>query len=199
MRESSLRTWVFVLAALAVGVGVPTDRGGRDVPAAAAADPKKSDLPTERPDLIGDEPLTIVFRRSVPKGHFMGHWNWSINSAGEAELTGYGRPRKVTLSADQMAAIRRCLRDEEFTSFKDSYGPFDMEGGEDTLTVIAGGDINKTVRFQSVWHWAGDPPTLRKVASAARVWVAVVEFLDPDEKMFRERKTLAKALQSLKK
>jgi hypothetical protein len=197
MRGSSLRTWVFV--ALAVGVGIPTDRGGWVVPAAAAADPKKSDLPPQGPDLIGDEPLTIVFRRSVPNGQFMGHWNWSINSAGEAELTGYGRPRKVTLSADQMAAIRRSLRAERFTSLKESYGPFDVEGGEDALTVSAGGDIDKTVRFQSVWHWAGDPPTLRKVAPAARVWVTVVEILDPDEKMFRERGTLAKALQILKK
>ena len=156
---------------------------------------------------LRDEPLTIVFRRfrELPPANETSRWYWSINSAGEAELTTRGGPKpsaqKVSFSAERVAAVREALRAERFAAFKDDYGPLVVHGGWDTLTVVCGDRINKTVRFNSVWSWAVGPrkDKFAEAAPALRVWVQVAELVDPDGKVFSERKDLATALKELKR
>lgn len=132
-------------------------------------------------------------------------WYWSINSAGEGELT-INFPlkptrRKVALSAEQMATIRKSLRDERFFELKDQYGPGIIHGGWSTLTVIAGEHINKTIRYNSVGSWGTEreKAILAEAAPAARVWLTISDILDPDTKIFDERKELASAVMKLNK
>jgi hypothetical protein len=158
--------------------------------------------------LLRDEPLTIVFRqlRESTGPDMPRRWYWSINSAGQGSLTINfmnlkPTQRKVDLSGEQMAAIRKTLLAERFVSFKESYGPLYLHGGWSTLTVIAGEHINKTVRFNSTWSWASqkEHAALVENAPVVRVWLAITEVLDPDGKVFEERKILAAALKDLKK
>jgi hypothetical protein len=206
MRRSSLLSLVLALAVLAVCVGIALNRAGRAEKVGTAAMPeekKRSEISADAADdLLRDEPLTIVFRRI--REHTLGPWRWcwSINSAGDGELIiSSMKPdvqRKMAVSRDQLATIRQSLRAERFVALKDSYGPLYIHGGWDTLTVIAGENINKSVRYNSVWSWAKEADTLTRAAQAARVWLTVVEILDPDGTVFGERKELASAVEALK-
>jgi hypothetical protein len=185
----------FAILFLSVTVGLLAAGDKRPVVSAKVAD-----------RLLRDEPLTIVFRRISEGGRLDApwRWSWSINSAGEGELTITSiksTRRKVVLCAEQMAAIRKTLRDEQFVELKDAYGPVYIHGGWDTLTVIAGEHINKTVRYSSIWSWSTDRKkgTLTEAAPAARVWLKVTGIVDPDGKIFKEQKELAAALKALKK
>jgi hypothetical protein len=166
--------------------------------------------------ILEEEPLTIVFRKVSERGVFDGSpdtWNWSINSAGEGELTidfTANLAKRVLpkttrqafkLSAGQMTAIRKVLRQERFAQLKKEYGPWVIHGGWSTLTIIAGEHLNKTVRFGSVWTWASssEKDKLAQRAAAARVWIKICEAVDPEGKVFRETKNLAKAVRAVKK
>jgi hypothetical protein len=156
-------------------------------------------------DLLRDEPLTIVFRRiceDAPYGRPW-RWYWSINSGGRGELTisclGEPTRRKVEFSAEQWASLRQALSDSHFTKLKESYGPLVIHGGWDTLTVVAGEHINKTVRFNSTYTWpAAKKRELTAAAPALRVWLKAAEMVDPEGTIFDERRDVAKALKALK-
>jgi hypothetical protein len=184
---------VLVLAPLSVGA-----LAARDKP----RDPGRG-MDDER---FRDEPLTIVFRRRN-EGVVYGHpyeWYWSINSGGQGELTIWrlGEPtrRKVEFTAEQFANLRQALRDEHFTKLKESYGPPVVHGGCDTLIVLAGDHINKTVRFYSSGSWPKmHKRELTEAAPALRVWLKAAEMVDPQGTIFEERREVAKALKALKK
>jgi hypothetical protein len=165
-------------------------------------------------DLLASEPLTIVFRHVSERGAFDGTadaWTWSINSAGQGELTTHlsANLAKLTpatatrqafrLSASQMAALRKTLREQRFAHLKDEYGPWVLHGGWSTLTVISGGHINKTVRFRFVWGWANpeEKDRLAGRAPAARVWLKVCEVVDPEGRICGPTKEFAEALRAL--
>ena len=204
MRRYSLLALGVSLGILAVCIGMALNRVRRadtQWPAATNAEEDKPDLAAAADELLRDEPMTIVFRRLNGHGLDPWRWYWSINSAGDGELTINSIPvrRKLALSAEQMAAIRHALRAERFVTLKDSYGPSYVDQGWDTLTVIAGEHINKSVRFNSVWRWAKERKTLDDAVPAARIWLTVVEILDPDGNVFTERKELAAAILALKR
>jgi uncharacterized protein (TIGR03067 family) len=99
------------------------------------------------------------------------------------------------LPAKQIAEIRKALREEHFFQLKEYYGPGVIHGGWDTLTVIAG-DRVKQVRYRSIWAWDGrrDREKLAEAAPAVRVWLKLCEAVDPDGKVFEERRGVAKAI-----
>jgi hypothetical protein len=174
--------------------------------ALALGEERQSLAPGVADGLLRDEPLTIVFRRILedPPLGAPWRWSWSVNSAGQAELTISRFPnpmqRKMEFSAKQMAGIRQVLRHEHFVELKDSYGPLVIHGGWSTLTVIAGEHINKTVRYNSTnWvnNWGMDK--LAEAAPALRVWLKMSEIVDPEGKVFQERTDLAQLLKALKK
>jgi hypothetical protein len=82
----------------------------------------KSNRQSDRIDdeLISKEPLTIVFRQlaGFPPPGKPSKWEWSINSAGDAELTIDIFPnvvrQKINLPAEKLATFRQVLRDEKF-------------------------------------------------------------------------------------
>jgi hypothetical protein len=156
---------------------------------------------------LRDEPLTILFCRhsGYPTPGRPSRWEWSINSAGDAELTAVGLPKiersKFAIPAGRAAAFRRVLCEERYTSLKREYGPLVLHGGSDTLTVLVGGHVNKSVRFESVWSWADETwkSKLAESAPAARVWLAAAGMVDPDAKVLTEQKGLTAALEALKK
>jgi hypothetical protein len=186
------------IAILVVGVSVQN----------LAAQDKAEPIPPALVDtFLRDEPITIVFRR-IREHPLLGEtwrWYWSINSAGEAEMSTENSQKstrkKQSFSVEKMGAVRKTLHDERFMEFKEEYGPVYIHGGWSTLTVIVGDRINKTVRFNSTWGW--DTPnqkkTLAEAAPAARVWLKVVEMVDPEATIFTERKDMAAALKALKK
>jgi hypothetical protein len=189
-----MRIHCFVLGIVAVGLTV-----GRTM----ADDEEAAKL---NDFLLREEPLTIVFRqiRESPPFGEPSRWYWSINSAGQGCLTiGSLKPtqQKMELSVEQMAAIRKTLCEEQFVSFKQSYGPLYSHGGWSTLTVIAGEHINKTVRFNSTWSWdsKSEQAALAERVPALRVWLAVTGVLDPDGRVLEERKNLAAALKAFQK
>ncbi len=100
-------------------------------------------------------PLTIVFDKVIESPAFNGRpygWCWSINSGGQAELTISTTAiegkfklmrlksirKELRLTVDQMASIRKALRDARFFQLNKEYGPVYVHGGWSTLTVVAG-------------------------------------------------------------
>jgi hypothetical protein len=167
--------------------------------------------------ILEDAPLTIVFSKVTEAAVFNGQpngWCWSINSAGQAELTVSITPnvakltsskairKELKLSVQQMAAIRKSLRDGRFFHLKGDYGPCIIHGGWTTLTVVAG-LLTKSVRFHSSWAWVSDlkreRAALVEAAPAVRIWLKVCEVVDPDGKVFEERQEVAEVLRTLKK
>jgi hypothetical protein len=168
--------------------------------------------------LLKDGPLTIVFQQWRMPGREGApyDWCWSINSAGEGELTVRTsfklRPltkekttrQKLVLSGKQLAAIRKVFREERLFNLKGEYGPPIFHGGWSTLTVVVGEHV-KQVHFLSSWswvsHWERDKDThkLADMAPAVRIWLAVCEAVDPDGKVLEERKEVAKVIAGLKK
>lgn len=165
--------------------------------------------------ILKDEPLTIVFRKVIEEIRFDGKpngWCWSFNSAGQAELTIELSPnlpmltakqkerKKLELPPKKMDEIRQVLRDAQFFHLKDDFGPHVVHGGWDTLTVVAG-EHAKTIRFHSVGNWPekGKKSLSEKSIPAARVWLKMVEVVDPEGKIFAEKASVAKSLRELKK
>jgi hypothetical protein len=164
-------------------------------------------------------PLTIVFDKVIEFPAFNGRpygWCWSINSAGQAELTisttaiegkfKLMRPKSIRkelrLSADQMASIRKALRDARFFQLNKEYGPVYVHGGRSTLTVVAG-RLSKSVTYCSSWGWASyfkeKRAEFRKAAPAIRLWLKICEAVDSDGKVFEEQKAVADLMQSMTK
>jgi hypothetical protein len=163
---------------------------------------------------LEDAPLTIVFRKlhESPRYGAAYRWCWSINSAGQGQLTIDNwinlRPltpvkttrQKLELSAKQLVAIREVLLKERFFHLKNEYGPHVIHGGWSTLTVVAGDHV-KQVRYCSSWGWTSlwKREKMVDAAPAVRIWVKVCEAVDPDTKVFPERKDVAKVLGELKR
>ncbi|MBX7105975.1 MAG: hypothetical protein K1X57_17970 [Gemmataceae bacterium] len=158
-------------------------------------------------ELLRNEPLTIVFRQlgGLPQPGKPSKREWSINSAGDGELTINHFPnverQAIKIPADKLASFRQVLRDEKFLQLQDGYGRHFIDGGWCTLTVIAGEHINKTIRFYDVWGWTKgwEPGKLAEAAPAGRVWLRIAEIVDPDAKVLTEQKDLATAIKALTK
>ncbi|QDU19851.1 hypothetical protein ETAA1_17890 [Urbifossiella limnaea] len=156
---------------------------------------------------LRDEPLTILFCRhgGYPTPGRPYRWVWSINSGGDGELTTGSHPKaersRFTVPAGRAGSFRQVLRQERYPTLRREYGPLALHGGWDTLTVLAGEHVNRTVRFESVGAWAEEEGRgkLAELAPAARVWLAAAGMLDPDAKVLTEQKGLAAALDALKK
>jgi hypothetical protein len=197
---------VFVLFAVFLTVG--------DAGTGAPQDDLKPS-PAVADHILEDAPLTIVFDKvdeAVPFNGLPCGWCWSINSAGQAELTvsitanvSTRTPRKSIrkgerLSADQMASIRKALRDSRFFHLQKEYGPVYEHGGWTTLTVIAG-KLSKSVTYCSSWGWSSyfkeKPAEFRKAAPAIRLWLKVCEAVDPGGKVFEEKKAVAELVRMM--
>ena len=111
---------------------------------AAGLGPARGDDPGLTPAvadaILQDQPLTIEFRQVIerPREGVPSLRCWSINSAGQAELTvvtGLRQARQASkLTGDQMRSIRQVLRDERFLHLRSDYGPLYIHGGWSALT-----------------------------------------------------------------
>jgi hypothetical protein len=89
------------------------------------------------------ERLPITLSMSVGGRFSKGKaWFLSVNSAGQAELTmGYGDSplrRQFTVSQQQMADLRKALKDNQFFDLGDQYGPRAADSVLTTITVTVG-------------------------------------------------------------
>jgi hypothetical protein len=67
--------------------------------------------------------------------------------------------------------------------------------------ISGAGDHVKQVRYCSSWIWTNHwkREKMLEAAPAVRVWLKFCEVVDPNEKVFSERKEVAKALRELQK
>jgi hypothetical protein len=157
-------------------------------------------------DQLRDSPLTIVFRKVAghPPPAKPSSREWSINSAGDTELITEIFPRwerqKLTIPAERLAEFRQVLLDEQFQNFKEWYGIRYVDGGWDSLTIVSGDRI-KSVRIYGVWGWAKhwEANALAEAARSGRVWLKIVEIVDPEAKYFTGRHELSEAIKTLKR
>jgi hypothetical protein len=183
--------------------------------AGATCAQKRGESPVAAERSLRDAPLTIIFRKvsEDPAPGLPSSRCWSINSAGQGQLTVEFSPtlrqpnpgprttrEEFKLSPKTMAALRRALRDARFYHLDqpDGYGPIVVHGGWTTLTVAAGDHV-KQVRFNALRLWGSRSARdeMAEAAPAVRVWVKVCAALDPDGKVFPERADVAKAVASL--
>jgi hypothetical protein len=176
------------------------------IDASCSQDDRGGLSPETADSILKSEPLTIVFQKTIEDPTYSGPYEWcfSINSAGQTELTmslldGLTK-RKFEISATKLAAIRKCLRDEKFVELKNSYGKSVLHGGWSTITVIAGEHVKKTVRYNSTYAWASrlEQGKLNEAMPALRVWLKICEAVDPEASAFPERRPIVKSLEAMK-
>jgi len=123
---------------------------------------------------IKELPLTISMSEEVGQG---GSWYFSVNSAGDGELT-ISYPEKlvqpVKVSATQLNELRELLIHEKFFELREEYGEHVFDSGSQTLTISVG-EWSQTVRILFLGNWVagGEKAKLLEPARALRVWMLI--------------------------
>jgi hypothetical protein len=122
-----------------------------------------------------EEPLTIS---ASTVGRFRhGHsWYFSVNSAGQAELTIMTIPntrRRIVITGNQLEAFRKAMKQERFFELGDAYGQHVFDGSTESLAVTLG-NRTKAVEVHYLMNWVGkDQAKLREPARAVRLLVMI--------------------------
>jgi hypothetical protein len=105
-------------------------------------------------------------------------WYFSVNSAGDGEMTILDEPsniaQPVKVTAAQLQELKDILVREQFFTLNEDYGELVPDGGTQSLTINVG-EWTKTVRIHFLGNWLSDHDTakLREPARALRVWVLI--------------------------
>jgi hypothetical protein len=128
-----------------------------------------------------DEPLTIAMSTV---GRFSEGYSWylSMNSAGQAQLTIHTFPqptrREFAVSVEQLASLRKVLKDERFFELADEYGEIVPDGSTDTITVTAG-QVTRCAKVHYLMNWVySDHAKLREPSRAVRVGLEIRNWFD---------------------
>ena len=120
-------------------------------------------------------PLTISM--SEDSGWSPG-WYFSVNSAGNGEMTIPDEPADITqavkVSPAQLEELKGLLVREQFFALNEDYGQLVSDGGTQSLTITVG-DRTHTVRIHFLGNWvaAHDTEKLQQPARALRVWMLI--------------------------
>jgi hypothetical protein len=138
-------------------------------------------------------PLTI----SMSEDHGMTPgWYFSVNSAGDGEMTILDEPNNIVqpvkVTAAQLKELKDLLVHEQFFALNEDYGQLVPDGGTQSLTINVG-DRSKTVRIHFLGNWMSDHDTakLRDPARALRVWMLIRSWFShpeaPDSRKYDQR------------
>jgi hypothetical protein len=136
----------------------------------AATAPATRKWPVISPYLLQNGPMTISL--STWHDHPAKRpWTLSVNSAGQAELTirtlPEARKKQFTVSAEDLAALRKALASENFFELQDQYGQIVLDGGHENITITVG-DKTKSIRLDFLMNWVQPPADVEKLRDPAR-------------------------------
>jgi hypothetical protein len=133
---------------------------------------------------VREAPLTIAMSTvgDFSKGH---SWYLSVNSAGQAQLSIATLPkptqREFTISAKQLADLRKALLDERFFELGDRYGEV-VPDGSTTIVTVTAGDVTKSVELHFLMNWVhNNRAKLREPSRAVRVGLVIRNWFEIPE------------------